>query len=162
MINKKCQNLTSPFKSFSSNFCFKLHSLMFAMDKIADVLLRKELNITYSKFLVLMSVGYCPNKSQKCIADHLDHTEAAVSRQISILEKEGLVKIKLNNDNKREKLVDITKKGEELLEKSFEILSQATDNLLSTLNKEEVDISDKSLDKLIVHVHQEMETYFSK
>lgn len=162
MINKDCKDLESPFKSFSSNFCFKLHSLMFAMDKIADVLLRKELNITYSKFLVLMSVGYCPNKSQKCIADHLDHTEAAVSRQVSNLEKDGLVKIKLNNDNKREKLVDITKKGEGLLEKSFEILSKATDNLLSTLSKKEVDIMDKSLDKLIFHVHQEMETYFSK
>ncbi len=65
--------------------------LRMKLDRIINVTLQKKMGFGISQFRILVGLELRPEMSQKDIADFWDITEASVSRQVSILEKSGLV-----------------------------------------------------------------------
>ena len=76
---------------FSKGIVFKIHKVVFLLNKKTNKVLNDNLDITLSQFFILMAVDKNPNKAQRRIAQMLKHSPAAVSRQIENLTKEGLI-----------------------------------------------------------------------
>lgn len=68
--------------------------------------------------------------SQSAIARELHHSDAAVSRQVGILAEEQLIRVKPDKNNRRVSIIELTEKGEELLQE-LELI--VTDLLIETL-----------------------------
>jgi DNA-binding MarR family transcriptional regulator len=68
-----------------------LMKLRAKLDRIVNLTLRKEMRFGASQFRILMALTVRPDITQKEIAEYWDVTEAAVSRQVSMLEVRGWV-----------------------------------------------------------------------
>lgn len=139
-------------KNFSQAIAYKIHKAVFIMDKLADSTLQNKLDLTFSQFLVLMSVVQNPKIKQIDIADFLELTQAAVSRQIEVLKNKGLITISQNEENRRENLLSPTVKGKEIFIKANAILHETFDDLYKVMNEKEKENLEKSLNKLLFSV----------
>lgn len=106
----------------------------------------KETEITYSQYYMFMLLYYEPNVNQSDIAKACFMNRSGVSRTFSDFEKKGLIKRKINPNDKREYVTTLTEKGLKtarfLEEKEFE-----WDNMIC----DELDLSrDELLDLLSI------------
>ena len=85
------------------------------LDRVSSIVLRKKMGFGVSQFRILYVLAFKPEISQKDIADFWDVTEASVSRQVSILEKQGLVS--------RSSKTMISSKGKKALTKALKYLN---------------------------------------
>ena len=69
----------------SNNTGFVLQRLAFLLSKQSDQVLQEQLGIGFSQFKILMVLGWNPSVRQRHIAEKLEQTEAAVSRQLKLL-----------------------------------------------------------------------------
>ncbi|MFZ2556097.1 MAG: MarR family transcriptional regulator [Minisyncoccia bacterium] len=97
-------------------FMRNLHKTVFMLDRFADRLLAEKMGGTFSQFMVLMGIAQCPGLSQQRIAEFLNLTPAAVSRQIDTLSEEGLIKREQDPDSRRSHVVNLTPAGTSRLE----------------------------------------------
>src|SRR6185369_4504454 len=74
-------------------------------------------------FKIMMALRWNPSIQQRQIADSLGQTEASISRQIKLLHDKGLLSTRISAENKREHITTLTQKGENLTEKSMQILN---------------------------------------
>lgn len=114
---------------------FKFHRLVFLMNKISDKLLQQKANLTYSQFLILMATNRHPEVSQRSIAEFLEVTEAAVSRQIELLITKKLLIATENQVNRREHRLGLTREGIKQLNQATIILDQAYQEFLAPLDQ---------------------------
>ena len=139
-------------QNFSEAIAYKIHKAVFVMDKIADSALQNNCDLTLSQFLSLMVIIQNPNIKQIDIADFLEITEAAVSRQIDVLKNKKLITISQNEDNRRENLLFPTAQGKQIFTKSNEILHKTFNSLYQILTDKEKEQLEKILDKLLFSV----------
>jgi len=118
---------------------FKMHMLMAIMDKYLDNFLKKEMKISFSQFLMMIGIKYHKGCSQKRVADFYKMTEAAVSRQLEILEERGLIK-KTKSGNKREYSLILTNKGKKELLIAEKLSDNYIINFFSKTKKDEKEI----------------------
>src|SRR5689334_18852968 len=110
--------------NFSQDVGYKIHKAVFVMDKIADSTLSEHSDITLSQFLLLMAIVNNPNQCQSRIADFLEQSEAAVSRQIDVLKNKKLIATKPNEGNRRENVLYPTPQGRDAFTKANQILDR--------------------------------------
>lgn len=139
-------------ENFSQDIAYKIHKAVFVTDKLADSTLKSKLDLTLSQFLILMVVIQNPNVKQIDIADFLELTQAAVSRQIDVLKNKKFITISQNEDNRRENLVFPTAQGKKIFTQANEILHETFENLYKVMNEKEKANLEKSLDKLLFSV----------
>lgn len=152
MLSIKCYIVKIMSENFSQAIAYKIHKVVFVMDKTADATLQKKADLTLSQFLILMNVVQNAGLTQIEIANFLEITQAAVSRQIDVLRNKNLITIKQNEENKREHLLFPTSQGKEIFTKSNEILHKAFDDLYKVMSDKEKENLEKSLDKLLFSV----------
>lgn len=135
-----------------------LWKLVFLMDKTADQILQKRLGLKFSQLRMLMAIKRhaqnCPC-SQKDIARFWQLTEGAVSRQIELLKKGGLVTTRENAENRRANMLTLTSKGEERLKRGIALLDAHYDKIYKVANPVEQKTLVKVLEKLIITACQE-------
>lgn len=85
--------------------------------------------------------------SQSAIARKLYHSDAAISRQVGMLIEDGLVKSALDGQNRRQIIIELTERGEEILNESEKTITDFLTDLLSPL-------PDERLQQLIDHNSQ--------
>ncbi len=139
-------------ENFSQAIAYKIHKVVFVMDKLADSTLQKKLDLTLSQFLILMNIVQNPGLNQLQIAQFLEITQAAVSRQIEVLKNKNLIIIEQNEENRREHLLYPTALGKQIFTRSNQILHEAFDQLYEIMNEKEKENLEKSLDKLLSSV----------
>lgn len=144
---------------FSDAIAYKIHKAVFVMDKVADSTLRQKLNLTLSQFLILMTVNKNPNITQIQVADFLEQTQAAASRQIDVLKNKKLIEIMKNQDNRRENLLSSTPLGQKVFTEANEILHKTFDDLYKIMSEKEKDHLEKSLDKLLFTICGKRKTF---
>lgn len=113
-------------------FLYLIHQTTCLIDKTIDASLLRAGQISFSQFLILMSLKHTPGSSQQELAKFLDITPAAISRQIHTLSKLGYLKQKISPGNKRMKILTNTPLGEAQYQKAVEII----DNELALLRNE--------------------------
>lgn len=137
-----------PKSNHTKSLVFMFHKVVFLMDKLTDQTLKNTLNLTHSQFLILMALNHYPNVSQSKIAEFLELTQAAVSRQIDILKYKNMIFQKEKDTNRREHIVSLTNTGKKELEKAFHILDSKFQNKFQILNSNEKKSLTESLQKL--------------
>jgi len=111
---------------------YTLHKLVFALDRSADMLLRSQFDISYSRALILVVLKETPGVTQHQLAQELGHTDPAVSAMLTELTKEGYVTSQVSASHKRKKEVHLTPRGQELADKMYNYLSGKFESLLET------------------------------
>ncbi|HEX7368032.1 MAG TPA: MarR family winged helix-turn-helix transcriptional regulator [Candidatus Saccharimonadales bacterium] len=87
-----------------------------------DQILQEQLGVGYSQYKILAALAGNPAMLQKRIAFELGQTEASVSRQARLLQREGFIENKINPKNRREHLLRLSPKGQRITDAALEIL----------------------------------------
>jgi DNA-binding MarR family transcriptional regulator len=124
------------------NLNYLLDHLSSVMGRQGDQILQEQLGIGSSQYKILMVLEWSPRVQQKVIADSLGQTEASISRQVSILEKKGLVATRPDAANKRKHIVIPTTLG-------MQITEAATNSLRRSFGPEFAALGDDQLMQLI-------------
>lgn len=92
-------------------------------------------------FAILKSLSRSGATSQSNIAAELNHSDAAISRQIALLRERGFVTTDADANNRRKQVVSLTQKGHDVLKqaehainkKLSKVLAKVPDELLGRL-----------------------------
>jgi DNA-binding MarR family transcriptional regulator len=124
-----------------------LHYLMFVLQHSSDELLGKEVGTSLSHVRIMAALSSSLPHSQRLVALNLHQTEANVSRQLQVMKKQGLVSVKKNKKDGRQRDVMLTAKGKKKLSQAEKVLNQQHKKLLNSLGKgsKTFDISVKDL-----------------
>lgn len=113
---------------------YRLHSLVSALDDVADRLLAEEFGTSYARFLALVTIERLGEPTQAQLAQAHGVSAPATSRMVQTLEEAGLVSATRVAGAGNRRTVRLTAAGArlvtdggELLESSFERLLGATD-----------------------------------
>jgi DNA-binding MarR family transcriptional regulator len=136
-------------ENFSKAIAYKIHKAVFVMDKLADSTLQSKVDLTLSQFLLLMTIIENPNLKQIEVANFLELTQAAVSRQIEVLRNKKLIIVEINQENRRENFLNPTPLGNKIFTQSSEILHEKFENLYKVITEKDKENLEKSLDKLL-------------
>ncbi len=107
----------------SNNLGYLLQHLSFVLARHSDQVLQEQLGIGFSQFKILMALQWNLNDQQRQIAERLGQTEASISRQIKLLQGQGLLTSTVSPHNRREHITRPTDKGIRLTDKAMEILN---------------------------------------
>ncbi len=117
------------------SFFFGLHQAHFLIEKRLAEKLSEAGLVSFSQFLVLMSLC-CRDKASQCsIAENLFITEATVSRHVRALLRCGLVTKRTNPKSHREFLLALTPKGRREMERSRKAIDDEIDRIISEINE---------------------------
>jgi len=110
-----------------------------------------ELGITYPQYLVLMVLWEKDNQPVNDIAHRLLLETNTVTPLLQRMEKLGLVSRKKGEQDKRQQIVSLTKKGKALEEEAFATIPSGWDKQLSAcpLKKEDYPRLEQELDAII-------------
>jgi DNA-binding MarR family transcriptional regulator len=114
-----------------------IKALVNHFDKTADRTLRANLELTYSQFQIMNTVFQLQKTSQVNVADMLQLTQAAISKQLGSLVSKGFLIKKVRKNNKREHMLKLTKFGQETLLKAQKYMETETANVFDVLKLEE-------------------------
>lgn len=114
----------------------------------ADQELLKKVGIGYSQFKLLMVLEWNPHIKQKEIAEKLGQTEASISRQMKLMQQDGLVRSNFSPTSKREHIVSLTARGEQLAARANHVLNQMYIPILQKLGESRQDYLMQSITAL--------------
>jgi DNA-binding MarR family transcriptional regulator len=109
---------------------YRLHKLVFALDRAADTLLRAHLGISYKRALFLLMLQDRGTVIQHELAVALGYSDPAVSAMLLQLAKDGYVTTIPSPEHGRKRLVTITPQGAELVAKGRDLLNVRFDRLM--------------------------------
>lgn len=115
--------------ALQTSLAFRLHQATVLVDRAADRYLRETFGISYSLFVVLMTVGALGEASQREVADGLDVTRASITQRVAELRSRGLVGVSPDAADARALRVSLTGAGESLLASAWRGLDQHDDGL---------------------------------
>lgn len=121
--------------------------LIHIISKNQIIYLKRELDgfdINVTQFHFLIEIDNHNNINQEKIASISNIDKGAVARSIKDLEDKGFVKREIDNENRRQNIVSLTSKGEEILNKSIGLLNDWEDEVFN------VNIIDKNLFKKVL------------
>jgi DNA-binding MarR family transcriptional regulator len=104
-----------------------LRKVVYTLDRIVDRVLRENVGITLSQFLVLRSLDKTVEHtiSQQAIADYLGIHKAAVSRHVNLLVRRGLISRQNHITSRREYDLQLTPTGLAILTEARLVTAQA-------------------------------------
>jgi DNA-binding MarR family transcriptional regulator len=95
--------------------------------------------------------------SQKCLADHIGISAAAITGALKKLEKDGYIKRVPGIDNRFNE-VEITEAGQSIVEKTRTLFSKADTSLFEGFTEEELDGYIKYLEKIEKNIKKSLYT----
>lgn len=103
---------------------YKLHKLVFSLDREASRIVRAHLGISYKRVLFLIVLRNNTPLTQHELADILGYSDAAVSLMLSELKAADYVAIVPSSDHGRKKIVHLTAAGVAMAKKASNILDE--------------------------------------
>ena len=124
------------------------HRLVSAIDRIADVTLREESDLSLSHFRMMLAI-HKELGSQQEIASFWGITPAAVSRQVHLLKEKGLVKegVKehVKGESSRKHAITLTAAGVQKMKKMFLIIDRVFEAAFSRVSEKDKMVTEKTL-----------------
>ena len=108
------------------------------LSRLSDQVLNESLSISYSQYKILNALDIKENSRQIDIAHILGQTEASISRQIKIMNANGLIKIVLNKDNRREHYIQLTSKGSTSYTRATRLLNELYYPIFASLKEMQI------------------------
>lgn len=127
----------------NSSLGFTLHHLSFMLDRQSDLFLQERYGIGFSQFKILMSLMRHTNVQQRDIAEYLGQTESSVSRQIQSLIESGLVSSRRDANDRRQRVTQLTIRGEKLARVAMAGLEKHYAPMFDTLSdKKQIELAE--------------------
>lgn len=124
--------------SDSSDLATNIHRLSSVLGKVADGRLQECCGFGMSQFKILwMLKTHQEGVLQTTIATWLNQTEAAVSRQVGLLEQDGLIEKTVDQNNRRNHIIMLSEEGKKLANSSMEALVKEYTPHFNVLSKPE-------------------------
>ena len=108
---------------------YALHAVVFLLDRAAEGIL-PELNLTYSRFLTLLTIERLGGATQRSIAEALAVTEPSASRAIRGLQEAGWVVAEAVPGTGNRRVVTLTDKGQRVVDEAADHLEKSFATLL--------------------------------
>ncbi len=108
-----------------------------------------EYGINTTQLHLLFEISHQSNINQEKIAARNNINKGAVARSIKKLEDNGLVKREIDENNRRQNKLSLTKNGEDILEKAIKVLHNWEDSVIpdnSLMKRELKEIAIKSME----------------
>lgn len=125
------------------------HSNTFLMREL------QQWEIGYAENWVLMFLSKNNKVNQETIAKHLMIDKGSIAKTVSKLEEKGYIVRETNKDNQREKLIQLSEKGENIIEYMKAALRKWNDTILKGISPEQ----EKQLEGLIGIISQNASDY---
>lgn len=138
-----------PHETPYERFLKALHKTVFSLDRYADRLLSENSHGTFSQFLVMTAIAKCPKVSQQKIAEFLNLTPAAVSRQIDVLVSAGFIARKEDPQSRRAHVIELTASGEKHYLELKSSLMDAFKDRLHLVKPSELESASATLEKVL-------------
>ena len=133
----------------ASTLTFRLHSLVYALDAVADRIITQNSPINFPQFLVLICIHQNPEATQKFVAQWLRITEATVSYTVNKLVTAGYLEVEQSAIDNRKNILKLTPKGVTLVGRLHSQLEQAIRPLFATIPKRRLARLDRDIDALL-------------
>jgi DNA-binding MarR family transcriptional regulator len=108
--------------------CYEIRKTARFVINYYDAALR-DADLKSNQFLILVAVAYLKSPNFTKLADFVGIDQSTLARNLVTVEKQKLVSVKPGK-NRREKLISLTKKGEQKIEKSFPLWKKAHGRLV--------------------------------
>ncbi|HSX46489.1 MAG TPA: MarR family transcriptional regulator [Patescibacteria group bacterium] len=132
----------------TNNIGYLIQRLAFCLGRQSDQVLQDKLGIGLSQFKILMILQWHPSILQKHIAEALGQTEASVSRQIKVLQKQGYLETRVTPENRREHITKLSKSGVRAAERAIEELNTYHSPTFARLSESQLNELHEALTKL--------------
>lgn len=127
-----------------------MQHLAFTLARQSDQVLQERLGIGFSQFKILMVLNWKTNVQQRTIADSLGQTEASISRQIKLLDEQGLLSTHISPENRRQHLTVLTPTGKRVIDEALQILQSYHEPVFETLSEKQK----SALQEMLVNMHR--------
>ena len=121
--------MADPLAPILNSTAFKLHQATLLIDRSADTHLRREHDLGYAHFLVLLIVRVAGPTSQRSIAENLGVSRASITQRVTALTRDGLLVVTPDPDDSRAHLVDLTPVGRDRIDRAWRGLDAHDDGL---------------------------------
>lgn len=129
-----------PYELIELSVVAHIHLLQNIIIRTANKWLAKNnLDIKYEQIPVLMIVRKNGTSNQQTIADLLNRDKSSVYRSVLSLEAKGLIETKVDLENKRNKLINLTNEGKEFAEQLEKIVFLLEEKFKENLTDEQYD-----------------------
>ena len=112
--------------------------LTYILQQVSDDLLVKETGVGLSQARIMSVLHGSIPRSQRSTAVRLSQNESNVSRQLAVMQKQGLVSLRRNKKDGRQKDVLLSAKGKKKYQQAEKILKQQQARLLKLMSGSEV------------------------
>ena len=130
-----------------------LYTIYFADRTVHRTLLntfRKEgFGISPEQWLIIAFLFHESVRNQQDIANLTGKDKTTITRALEVLIKEGLVRRKVDPEDKRANIVTLTSKGTKLCEKILPVYEKKRAEILKVFSKDKLKACQKALDELI-------------
>ncbi len=121
-----------------SDIATNVHRLSNVLGKVADRCLQDTYGFGMSQFKILWILKKHPEGVQQTnIADWLNQTEAAVSRQIRLLKAEKLIDKRVDPKNRRNRVIILSPGGKKFAEAAMKVLAKEYEPFFADLSREQ-------------------------
>lgn len=104
---------------------YLLHALVARLDVAADEMLRRDHDVSYPKFLVLLAVERLGAPTQRELAAAQQVSEPAMSRTVAALAADGLLDVRTVPGNGHRRAIGLTPRGRRLVDEGSDLLESA-------------------------------------
>lgn len=108
----------------------------------------KSLGLTMTQFDLIATLGNQPPMTCKVLGEKTLTTKGTLTGVLERLEEKGVIFREINREDGRSQLISLTKKGQQIFDKSFPEHMAHLQKAFGQLNKRELDELSKSLEKL--------------
>ena len=133
----------------NNTICFKL---MFIRDKIHEYAKPyfQEIGITYGNYITLLLLYENPGITQVQLSEINHKDKNVIVQTLDNLEDKNYVKREKSENHRRAYALYLTKKGEEVVEKYWNIVIDAEKNLFKDISDEELALFKNVINKLCI------------
>jgi len=112
----------------------------------------KHLNINGSEHSVIAYLAFHKSVNGEEISEFLKIDKSTASKALSNLERKGIIIRTTNEQNRREKLIELTSEGSALANEIEELINIWTKDVLKNLSEEEIAIFNELCDKVAASI----------
>lgn len=148
------QDIIDPMKydslKLKNQLCHPLYSAANAIVRAYEPHL-KDLDLTYPQYLVMMSLWDEDGVSITKISEDTYFDSGSLTPLIKKLAEKNLISINISKEDKRQKVITLTKKGDKLKDKALELVPEFSDCYTSLTESEALTLK-KILNKLFLGI----------
>lgn len=111
-------------ESFAKDLGMRVHKLTCLMGRAAERVLRSAGNLTFAQFRILIALRHGATLNQRTIAQYHGLTEAAVSRILTTMQRQKLVRLVRDPANRRTNQLTLTPQGKRTAESATHVLEK--------------------------------------